>query len=160
MLPTQLQMVARVSRLALEHSACPTGGVVSASPFSAEICALGRNPFRVTATAFPGKPLTRKNKKNKNTTHTILGDAFTGARTKRGNQSARAGARERSSVKRAAQTRAPPQKAFLGKGFSGHFFPRAAEFLSRPWSSLEVSDVCCVFFLSLFLSLFLMLLTS
>lgn len=46
-------------------------------------------------------------------------------------QSGRAGARERSSVKRAALPDAPPQKPFLGKRFPVLFFPKAAEHFSR-----------------------------
>lgn len=61
-------------------------------------------------------------------------------------QSARAGARERNSVKRAAQTNAPPQKPFLGKRFPVLFFPpKAAEHFTRPWSSWgKTLSACCL----------------
>lgn len=56
-------------------------------------------------------------------------------------QSARAEARERSSVKRAALTDAPPQKPFLGKRFPVLVFPKAAEH-SMFVELVRRSDVC------------------
>lgn len=65
-------------------------------------------------------------------------------------QSARVGARERNSVKRAAQTHAPPQKPFLGKRFPVLFFfflfslslslPKPLSHFTRPRSSRGEGD--------------------